>query len=227
MGRRLEIQSIGDIITNSSSETFVIEAPGMSREDVRDLIEDTIREMTANGEEVSYSGDGGSREVYDSTTKSKYDDHSRFPFLPDGFYMVDIDWSLGKSIWPNVKKKASTIKAIDVDDGMIVVDGNTGETRDIAMFVEDDGLPEDCFITTGGKWVAERSAEYYGKVIEETLKEVEELERTTSREFLRKVQSLMNKLDDAESRKKSCTEWAKFAENEAREDRETWEKEKR
>lgn len=83
----MKIKSIINVITNSSSETFLIRTRGKSVNEIyRDLSEH---------DEGHASGEGGMLEIYNSTAKDD-GDYSCDPYwnkLSPDFAFIDIDWA--------------------------------------------------------------------------------------------------------------------------------------
>ena len=201
----LSVQSVADVITNSSSEVFVIEAPGYSKKEIQKLIEDLYQEMQDNGEEIHYSGMGSDREVYDASTISKYrdedDEGPLYPFLPEGYFVIDMDSGLSESLGAKIRDR---FKVVDNIEGKVVANYSTNEV--VGLFEGNEKVPEKCFPVAGGLWTSERIVEYSDKVIEESEKKIEELaECITPKtiDFMRTIQKTMNELDDAKASKKS------------------------
>lgn len=92
---RLKVKSRTDIITNSSSETFVVRSYGKS-------IDVILKDLLKKNNPRASSGVAGDIEVYDNERmvfwtgegrKIDGNNTSEYDWLPDGFILVDVDWA--------------------------------------------------------------------------------------------------------------------------------------
>ena len=94
----IKIRSITDVITNSSSETFIISFPKVSPEDLKKLLQGWKKAFL---EEDSYSGMAGEIKVNslgDWAEEDRKDCYiSRIPWIPDSL-VVTIDFALTSTI---------------------------------------------------------------------------------------------------------------------------------
>ena len=130
----MKIAGIVDVITNSSSETFMIKSEGMSREEVQNLLEELG--------DLGCSGMGGELTVLDNKSHSEY-----FPGLdnlPDNIFLIDVDLAK-KSV---LKFIIDCLFIIDTpEDYKCTRDPKTG--RIISLWEDDD---------------KETSGQYYHKI---------------------------------------------------------------
>ena len=124
----IHIQSISDIITNSSSEVFLVKTDKTPREIIEELkyfapnsyYDNEIGELREN----SCSGMGGELTAYNNKTISEYDlkyqyencingvVRPKYEYLPEGYLYVDIDWGFVSKIHYLIKN----YNVLDIDD---------------------------------------------------------------------------------------------------------------
>lgn len=139
----VKIKSITDVITNSSSETFLIKALGYSRKKLLKELEN----LKDNG----CSGMGGMLEVFDSTTISDdryYTKDPDYPSLPDDFFVVDIDWSKKKIINHLLKKFIVLDVSCNIttdENGRVISLGGSQEGGDLLEICGDNEFEKELF----------------------------------------------------------------------------------
>jgi hypothetical protein len=111
----IKIQSFSDIITNSSSEVFLVKTTASKKD-----FEEELRKLEDDG----CSGMGGSLLVADNQTtiSEEYDgeflldnkdpDDLSYPDMPDGFLIIDTDWNKDVLI-KYINEKYSTVNLYD------------------------------------------------------------------------------------------------------------------
>jgi hypothetical protein len=111
----IKIQSFSDIITNSSSEVFLVKTTTSKKD-----FEEELRKLEDDG----CSGMGGSLLVADNQTtiSEEYDgeflldnkdpDDLSYPDMPDGFLIIDTDWNKDVLI-KYINEKYSTVNLYD------------------------------------------------------------------------------------------------------------------
>ena len=82
MVKRRRVKSKTDVITNSSSEVFILRSYGRSAADIQKELESV--------DSGQCSGVGGDLDVYDNTMADDYWGES-YDWIPDGFVYLDID----------------------------------------------------------------------------------------------------------------------------------------
>lgn len=119
--KTMKIRSITDVITNSSSETFIISYPKIFPEDLQKLLQGWRK---AYLEEDNYSGEAGKMEVRaledwskkDCIYQPRKDSYiSRIPWIPESL-VVTIDFALTSTIR---KFKEEFPKAYNIDDEVL------------------------------------------------------------------------------------------------------------
>ena len=169
----LKIQSISDIITNSSSEVFVIHTD-KSWNEVEDIMHSWKLDDTG-------SGMGGCIEVYDS--KRPYIDQKYlpermkgkpyYPWLPDDHLLVHIDWGLDK----HIDKMFEEFEIVDSEDVGLIYNKKTGKIYRLDEDIRERGLSEDEEIFDGGTRMINKAR------IDRASKERKELEKRIKKEF--------------------------------------------
>lgn len=228
--KHIRIQSIADIITNSSSEVFVIEAQDTSKEEIQHWIEDSIREMERNGEEVHYSGMGFDVTVYDKNfqldPKESLDFSSGYQWLPEDCYVIDIDCGMYETLANKISNK---FKILDVLEGNLAIDASTESIKG----AWDGGFYKDpnMFKCPGGKWIGEKVLEFDKNQLEKTKERIEEIankipsiEGKTKYSFLKEVQEVMNTVDLIKSEMKNSENMIKYSEKMYKVEKERWER---
>ena len=112
----IKIQSFSDIITNSSSEVFLVKTTTSKKDFAEEL-----RKLEDDG----CSGMGGSLLVADNQTtiSEEYggeflldnkdpDDYLSYPDMPDGFLIIDTDWNK-EILIKYINEKYSTVNLYD------------------------------------------------------------------------------------------------------------------
>jgi hypothetical protein len=111
----IKIQSFSDIITNSSSEVFLVKTTTSKKD-----FEEELRKLEDDG----CSGMGGSLLVADNQTTiseeyggeflldNKDPDDLSYPDMPDGFLIIDTDWNKDVLI-KYINEKYSTVNLYD------------------------------------------------------------------------------------------------------------------
>jgi hypothetical protein len=111
----IKIQSFSDIITNSSSEVFLVKTTASKKD-----FEEELRKLEDDG----CSGMGGSLLVADNQTTiseeyggeflldNKDPDDLSYPDMPDGFLIIDTDWNKDVLI-KYINEKYSTVNLYD------------------------------------------------------------------------------------------------------------------
>ena len=112
----IKIQSFSDIITNSSSEVFLVKTTTSKKDFAEEL-----RKLEDDG----CSGMGGSLLVADNQTtiSEEYggeflldnkdpDDYLSYPDMPDGFLIIDTDWAK-EALIKYINEKYSTVNLYD------------------------------------------------------------------------------------------------------------------
>jgi len=187
----IAIQSVSDIITNSSSEVFIIEAQGQTAESLKKILEGAL-----SNDRDHMSGMGGELDVYDNSTQNSdpdpYDD-DLYPYkwLPDGYFAIDFDWGY-EGLKAFMQEK---FKLVDCPDRRCLIDKETGEFAGYYVPDYDKSKYKD---VPGGKFDAECRLKYYTKRVEELVREVQEMADEMGfgsgdkRKKLEKIHELMN-----------------------------------
>ena len=190
----IDIQSIADIITNSSSEVFIVQTDKTWQE-LEDLIESWQLDDKYEG-----SGMGRIIEVYDS--KRPYSDEAyisdthkgqpHMPWIPEGHLAVHIDWGLKQRI----NKLFEDFNVVDSEDCDLILDHTTMKCRRVNIYEElyKQGLkPCEEYFPAGSRVIFNARIEY-GKRLQ---KEMEEA---------------INKVSDMESAKKFWEMYSSYLE---------------
>lgn len=169
----LAIQSVADIITNSSSEVFVIHTNKFWNE-----VENIMHSWKLGD---TGSGMGGCIEVYDSKRPyidQKYleeymRDKPYYPWLPDDHLLVHIDWGLAK----HIDKMFEEFEVVDSEEVDLIYNKKTGKLYRMNKDIRERGLSEDEELFTGGTRMINKAR------IDWATKERKDLEKRIKKEF--------------------------------------------
>lgn len=176
----MKIKTVSDVITNSSSELFTIKAPGKTKEEILEILEEYHKSKVKNrpenlrdlpwSEKIKYdldgSGMGGELEVKDF--KDKYEEHkSGLPVNKQSQFNEEM-FSL-YSIYPLEEQKE--IFKVDIDESFLatcqfifdnfeVLENDSGLVKGV---YDKDGL-KIIRTTDLGEWDNLSLLEKYGKV---------------------------------------------------------------
>ena len=157
----LKIQSFGDLITNSSSEVFVIASNDPWKEVEKEMESWDIKDDGC-------SGMGMCLEVYDS--HRAYDngfsnnDEAFLPWLPEGFLGIHLDWAMHKHI-DRMFKEYKVVGCLDSD---LIYNTSDGTYRKCTSDDRDNGIPEHEQILVAGDGVILKAEKaYYKKLAKE------------------------------------------------------------
>jgi len=166
--KSLELQSMSDIITNSSSEVFIIEAQGETVDSLKKKLESALKNDVDR-----CSGMGGELDVYDSKTQNPEnedfcDEEEKCPYawLPDGFFAIDFDWG-----FEGLKKyMKENFRLVDCPDRRCLIDKDSEE---FAGYYESDYDKSKYRDVPGGKFESEEQVKYYTKMIEKSERDIQ------------------------------------------------------
>ena len=152
----IKIQSMSDIITNSSSEVFIIESDKTWQE-----VQEEIKSWELKKDDGG-SGMGKFCEVFDN--KREYPSENfmtkepMFPWLGDHHLAIDIDWSMKKTI----DKIFKELKVVDAEEMDIVVDKETRRAKRIWRGYDGEKLYDGEVICEGCENIVDDlKTEYY------------------------------------------------------------------
>jgi len=159
---KLKIQSVGDIITNSSSEVFVIKCEDSWEEVEKDILSWKLQDQCSGmGGEISVYDN---KRPYDTESSSKYED-PLYPWLAEGYLAVDIDWNMKKHI-DKLFKKYDVVGSEEAD--LIY---NT-QSKKYRRFTDEDrkkGISqEESILLAGGGEILKMQKEYYSNLMKES-----------------------------------------------------------
>lgn len=192
----MKIQSVADIITNSSSEVFVIQTDKTWKE-----VEDIIESWNLDDE---WSGMGGIVEVYDN--KRPYadghfcdnPDDPWFKWCPDGHLAIHIDWSKKK----HIAKMFEEFNVVDSDTCNLVRNKKTGKTRKYDYSEKE--LQEDEEYLPGGFTLINKAKQEFAE--KEMREAEEEMNKISDMETAKKFYKLYKKYDHAMYTVEACKE---------------------
>lgn len=181
----IDIQSMSDMITNSSSEVFIVQTDKTWQE-----LEDLIKSWHLDDKDEG-SGMGRCIEVYDS--KRPYPDKGynsdalkelpHLPWIPDGHLAVHIDWGLKQRI----NKLFEDFNVVDSEDCNLILDHTTMKTRKVGNLQElkKQGLkPCEEYLPAGSRVIFNARIEYgkrLQKEMEDAINKVSDME--TAKKF--------------------------------------------
>lgn len=183
--KQIVIQSMSDMITNSSSEVFIVQTDKSWQE-----LEDLIKSWQLDDKDEG-SGMGGCIEVYDS--KRPYADKEyisdihkeapHMPWIPEGHLAVHIDWNLEQRI----NKLFEDFDVVDSEDYDLILDHTTMKSRKFKNYEElyKQGLkPCEEYLPAGSRVIFKARLEYgkrLQKEMEDAINKVSDME--TAKKF--------------------------------------------
>ena len=209
----LNIQSISDIITNSSSEVFVIHTDKFWNE-----VEEIMRSWKLDDRG---SGMGGCIEVYDSKRPyinqkflaERMKDKPYYPWLPDDHLLVHIDWGLNK----HIDKMFEEFEVVDSEEVNLIYNKKSGKIYRTNKDIIERGLSEDEELFAGGTRMINKAR------IDWATKERKELEKRIKKEFggldnakdhfeiYSDYLDAWNEIDNCKISERNSKRWAKYS----------------
>lgn len=128
----MKVRSVTDIITNSSSEVFLVKTK-LERKEIKTL--DWLKTIQPGD---GISGDGGGVDVWDGIVSDGYE----VPYLmllPEGYLVVEIDWSRSETINRFLKE----FEVLDLEIGHYKFDPSTGRVTERILKDQWNALPKD------------------------------------------------------------------------------------
>ncbi len=192
--KQIVIQSMSDMITNSSSEVFIVQTDKTWQE-----LEGIIKSWQLDDKD---EGSGMARciEVYDS--KRPYPDKGyisdshkglpHLPWIPEGHLAVHIDWSLEQRI----NKLFEDFNVVDSEDCNFILDHATMKSRKVVNFPElkKQGLkPSEEYLPAGSRVIFNARIEY-------------------GRRLQREMEDAINKVSDMKTAKKLWEMYSRYLE---------------
>ena len=160
----MKIQSVADLITNSSSEVFVIKC-----DDTWEEVEKAIKSWDIKDD--GYSGMGGTLDVYDnkrpynSVSKSKYPEEAWYPWIGDGYLGIHIDWGMKK----HIDKIFKEFNVVGCEERDLVYNKKSGSFRLNTPEDDKNGLPEDeTILLAGDGEILKMQKDYYSNLMKES-----------------------------------------------------------
>lgn len=136
---KIKIQSVTDIITNSSSEAFLVKT------DIKPKDIESLEWMYSMQQGDKMSGEGGLVLAYDRTTDKKYDDiETPYVYLPEGFIAVLIDYNRKATI----KRLIEEFEVVDTESWFYKKDPN-GRITELIIRPEWEKLPNNEKVNPG------------------------------------------------------------------------------
>ena len=171
----MKIQSVSDIITNSSSEVFIVQTD-LTREELLKYMESWKFPDDKYYEEEGFSGMGGHLDICDNETIHEYGNEPSYPYLPKGYLAVDIDWAKKCTI----KRMFEEFNVVDAEYDL-VIDKNTKKAKRAAR--RDEKLADDEEIRLQGQGITDKAAlKYYQQQYDELYPTIVHIHNKKNRE---------------------------------------------